>query len=580
MIQLPGKSKIWTQPNISTVLGSLASTFNIDPQTNLGKLRTTGMIQTTFEATNTDMTDPPLKFVNYNGSIWTVAGTKVHKTAIGDDDPMDPFVVDAISGSPTTLSFSHSDIEAFNGRVYVTGVVASFGNLYRTNATTWTDLGALSSTGPFRLCAYANRLYIQVGSNEIHSMNTSETIATSGQYTIDFADNGTSNITFIKAGADKIWVGMRTSDGQPGIIYEWDGSSNQATRSYKISARSPLSCVMKDDVPYVMDNQGRLLVFNGGAFVEVARLPLFDKILEGSYGSEKWIHSNGMSLINGKVNMLIRNTLEDTSTPEFCMSGIWEYDERMGLYHKHSLSYTPIGTTTITSWGQGRLAKVGGLNEMRTGDTGAGANGYFLAGAETYLTATTSSCGVFINDYLDTTQKAGYIVTPELSGEGISDIMQKVYANYRRLLASGDKIVVKYRTSKQEPTEMTITWTSTTTFTTTDSNMANYAVGDEVEITRGKGGGMCSHITVISNNAGTYTVTVDETHTGATSGTATARFQKWIKAGSITDIVSAYKEFPIGLEATWIQFKVFFLWTGKNEFEKLTLVHEPQQKPL
>ncbi len=586
MIQLPNQ-KTWTQNNKSSVLGSLQGSFNLDLQTNLGKVRGTRMIQTTTQATNADMSSAPMAFRRWNGYIWTIAGTKVHRTSpAGTYYPRVPFILDTSTSSPTVIGVD-SDMETFNNFIYVTGSEFGAGTLRKGDSSSWSTNGTALGAGFHGLATFGDRLYIVAASTRaVYSMNTSDSIATSGQYTLSLTNHdGAAGITFIRASSDRIWIGLGAStSSRRGLIYEWDGSSNQATRSYRLEANTPKACVIKDDIPYVMDSNGRLLVWNGGTFTEIARLPVNNKILKGLLGSGLggWIHPNGMSVIDGKVNILINNVLQNSGSPieEFCPSGIWEYDPEVGLYHKHSLSYTPVGTTTITDWGQNRLSEVGALTEMKTEDTDATANGTFLAGAKVFLTQSTTDCGVFINDTKDTTQKFAYFVTPELEAEGISDTFQKVFINIRKHLNSTDKAIVKYRISKQEPTEMTITWTSTTTFTTTDVNMANYAVGDEVEITRGKGGGMCSHITVIALATGTYTVTVDETHTGATSGTASARLQKWIKLGSITDQVKTFEQFPVGVNANWIQYKVCFLWTGANEFERLTSVNTPSQKAV
>jgi hypothetical protein len=110
--------------------------------------------------------------------------------------------------------------------------------------------------------------------------------------------------------------------------------------------------------------------------------------------------------------------------------------------------------------------------------------------------------------------------------------------------------------------------------------MANYAVGDEVEITQGVGSGMCSHITVITNNAGTYTVTVDETHTGATTQTAKARLNKWIKMSELTSNTTARfvdEKFKIGATSPWVQLKVWMVWTGPRQIDEIQLQTKSSQ---
>ena len=117
------------------------------------------------------------------------------------------------------------------------------------------------------------------------------------------------------------------------------------------------------------------------------------------------------------------------------------------------------------------------------------------------------------------------------------------------------------------------------------SNYWTSGTGGEVEITQAVGSGKCSHITNAVNNAGTWTVTVDETYTGAT-GTAKARFMKWNKlktienAESINNQVQQFTEFPIpeyDQNDTFIQFKICFLFKGKNELQGLNIISQTNQ---
>jgi hypothetical protein len=133
-------------------------------------------------------------------------------------------------------------------------------------------------------------------------------------------------------------------------------------------------------------------------------------------------------------------------------------------------------------------------------------------------------------------------------------------------------VLFKYRIKEEEPTYATITWTSTSTFTTTTDVTAYWTsgVGGEVEVIQGTGSGSCTHITSIVNNAGTYTVTLEEAVTGVT-GTAKARFQKWIKIfpKDTQSTETSWSQFTIGSDSTpRIQLKGCLTWTGDGEFYK------------
>lgn len=339
--------------------------------------------------------------------------------------------------------------------------------------------------------------------------------------------------------------------------------------------------VIKDDVPYVFDSNGDILVWNGGAFVKLTGLNRENHIL--LFGSNSttnpFIHRNGMSIIEGKICALIRGINGDnTSTIEDTIpSGVYEYDKEYGLVHKGSIGLTK-SNGTVSDYGQIKIAKVGALTEINLQDDASTRNGTFLAGVQVYTNASSTRNLIAYDDSTNSLQKAGFLITPKIDSANIDDVWQKVYPKVKRFQNTTDKMVVKYRTDEIDSVEFTGTFTSTTTFTTTTS-LASFAVGDEITIIQGLGSGKPSHITAMSLSTGTYTVTVDETYTGATTQTFKAKIDKWIKIGSLSNKVVSYLECPIGKKANWVQFKIWLVVTGrKNELESLVIVNQANQQ--
>ena len=602
------RTKSWIQTNRSDTMGNLVATFNMDPYYNLGKIRPTRMMATdsVTSPTDTDMTDVPVGFRYYTVSgtsyTYTVAGAFVHANTGFNNTSFTKFT--AVASYPTTCSSAYSDIESVWGRLYVT--TNSYYVYYYDG--TWHNFTAGDSTTgiPHLLTSCGGRLYMTHGLNskQIISWGSNNTPATMGNdYTLGndvttFANDQV--ITFIRGASNKIWIGVGSSSGASvtrGYVYEWDGVSQFTTRFYKMNATSPMSCVIMDDIPYVLDSAGRLLKYNSNSFQEIARLPLFDTYLTGPLDTTlntRFIHPNGMSVINGKINLLINNKHYDSagSINEHCPSGVWEYDENVGLYHKYSLSYTATNANVITDYGQNRLSAVGALAEMKVADKTSDANGFFLAGATIFKDGSNTVSQVWTNDTLPfsttatyhSTLRAGYFVTTKLESQGLTETWKAIAFKYKNFIDDSEKIVVKYRTSSVPALEVPITWVDTTHFTTTSdlsayTTLGSNGIGDEVEITQGTGGGMCSHITAISLNAGTYTVTVNEVHTGVTTGTAKARFQHWIYSGSATNAVKQYQQLnlPASATSTWIQIKVFILMDEGDEFEELAVMNSVSQ---
>lgn len=134
------------------------------------------------------------------------------------------------------------------------------------------------------------------------------------------------------------------------------------------------------------------------------------------------------------------------------------------------------------------------------------------------------------------TESRGYFITPKITSQNITDKFNLVTLKFSPMQSELDKIILKYRTvdDMRETIDLanwTGTWTSTTTFTSTETNLANTSIGDEVEILSGAGGGILAHITDISSNAGTYTITIDETFSNYVAGDkckfVTRNWTKW-----------------------------------------------------
>lgn len=181
--------------------------------------------------------------------------------------------------------------------------------------------------------------------------------------------------------------------------------------------------------------------------------------------------------------------------------------------------------------------------------------------------------------YLGTVSSAvesrGYLITPKIVAGGVTDNFNLVTLKFLPFLSDIDKIIIKYRTVDDgrdtvfmpNSASWRATWTSTTTFTTTDVNFAeDYANGKildgyEIEFVRGGGSGILAHIVSIVNNAGTYTVTIDESFENYTSGDLAnflvRNFIKWktITAGD-SDANQFFISKQLGAKGKFLQLKV------------------------
>lgn len=620
-VLIPNKDKKFLQTNRSDTLGNLWSTWNIDLQDNVGAIRLghrLKLLGKTGDTNLTNLSDAPSDITMFKNSVYFIAGSRIFRsTYSGDNDgPNMTFVEDNSTGKRTDWGSLYDSLCTFNGTLCATNSIQS--KLYSLNAIdgTWTDRGVVSGSAGTRLLYFKkyDRLYVlDYANSAINSVNTSWGVSTTaGSYSITLTKNDDGgNLQCFAPASDRIWIGTRrgvsgsaSDNTNPNTwcsVYDWDGLSAQVTKEYKIPAQGVMSIVMRNDIPIVMDTNGVLREFNGQGFAEIGRLPLLRGQQLLTTAQPQWtanfIHPDGLAVtkdntilaaINGLVlTGYVSNNASTRMNYENLPSGIWEFDGKGSASHKQSFSLMPSGSTSVSDHGQNIIDQIGSLGYIRIPTSSAYGISEFFTGASFYVDASNTKTGIFVAapDPATTAtypegQKYGYIVTSwlespiDMRNPAAQEMWQQIWATFKLFNDSSDKIWLKYRTSKQTPTQTDITWTSTTTFTT--STDLSGKVGYEVEVLRGTGGGKCAHITSAPYVGGTCTVTLDEAFTGAT-GTATVRVQNWVLTDSWTNMNVDLAHLHVMKAASRIQFKLCMQFTGDDEVYQLAVVSRVQQ---
>lgn len=582
------KEGIWKQGNLGDKFQDIVASKNLELTKKFGSLKISPRLLLnvgTSDLANLDVAPFAIVYVDDDSKWYVGAGDDIF---IGDNLPNESFSeFSPGSGDPSMENTARPDLAYFNDFLF-----AMSSELYRLddNSADWdtiTSLGGSLGGAPLIPFGATGRLYYritvdQMGSIQAAAEGAETPVAPTAQYALDLNDS-THSIICGTASADFIYLGTRAPAGQRARIHQWNGSSTSVTDTFEIPAEAVLAMTIKDNVPWLFDSNGVLRALNGGAFVEVDRIPFKDgKPIRPLSGSQTtWMcHYNGMDSDKENIYLNLNTTYADGTTDERCPSGIWKYHERTGLHHWLSYGSTKSGGT-ITDYGAAKVSAIGAIKVAKVNDSTT--NGTILAGATIFTNASSTTVGIFYDDSNDTLQKAGSFVTAKTFSKNVTENWNKLVTRFRKFLSSSDKIVVKYRVDEDEPTEATITYTSTTTFTVPTSSFTTApVVGDEVEILQGVGGGRCAHISAISSGGGNYTVTVDETITGATTQTAKARFQTWRKITSFSGQNDRFKDFPLDNikcgASPWVQFKIWFLWTGDNELYDLITAESVNQK--
>ncbi|HCC04994.1 TPA: hypothetical protein DEP58_01650 [Patescibacteria group bacterium] len=211
-----------------------------------------------------------------------------------------------------------------------------------------------------------------------------------------------------------------------------------------------------------------------------------------------------------------------------------------------------------------------------------------LYGGSAYNSALSSI--YYLGTVTGAVENRGYFITPKIFSQNVTDTFNLVTLKFSKFLSDTDKILIKYRTVDDrrdviDTTTWLATWASTTTFTTTQVDFADAIVGDEVEFLQGGGSGMVAHITAISLDAGTYTVTIDEAYDYYTAGDkARFVFRNWKKWKTITygddNAEQGFISENLGEIGKFIQFKIE-LRGVQTQIEELSVdnkYHLPAQR--
>lgn len=589
-------TKIWRQPNIDEYSGELYATKGVDLTSARGKIRPSRSTLEAKGSTDNALLVFPNTFVRTSADNtdrwWALCNTRLFKTT---NATTTDFTQDAIASTPSDLSHLTSDAVEFNSALLASRSTDIARLATGTWTTTWwgTTLAQTGMTASIyhpMFVGFQNVLLIG-DSRYVHTVDSNDRVR-KNRVTL----RPEFKIRWIRGNTNSYFIGADHIYGGNGKVFEWDGTSENFNREYDIQSDISFSCAVKQEIPYVFNRNGQLLKYNGGGFSEVARLPIAHTTFSvaneiyGAYLQDAWsdilnVTPNGMDVVDGKVCIALNGGLNGgtINTLDTMPSGIYEYDENIGLYNKYPFSNYKSGSRI--NFGGNSIYRSGGLKNIN--------NHNFFAGFSTFTNATTDEKHSIIT-LSPTIATRGSFVTPKIQTPGELQKWQRLWTKHR-LKTSDDKIIVKYRTSESINSNFraVVTWVNTTSFTglsgvancVGEGDWSTASIGDEVEITLGHGAGILAHITSIVLSGGDYTITIDETLEAAATTTARVNVRNWKKLGTITHTDDNPISFALNKEgqklstSSWIQFKVELrgLYDG-CELEEMQIISDTENK--
>ncbi len=581
--KIPNKEKRFLVDNASTTRGNVYSTYNINFDNDMGRMKLNQNMALFYSEADEASFKTPFAIV----SAEKAGGSQLDTYILTTTAAATGYVYSTLASlakitavdSPAKATDSTSDMCLYLGAhtapwLYVSDADGLHYVDPSLSTSAWTLTSATGSASKFILVPFldTNRLYLFTTTSVV-SMDSSHTFATSGAYTLT---SGLSGITCARASSKRIWFATSGSTVQQTKckIYEWDGVN---TNIHVIDTEYIQSITILNDLPVVIDGRGRLWFYDGFSFnlKDGANIPLSEFDIDTR---PVLVHRNGMITEKGKIYCLVQSNSaysETENISERGLAGIWCYDPKIGFYHYSSPEDATVIRETYA------LAKYTSEESFIAGYRGLTTS----VSNTTYRVAKTSTgTGIGGGDSL----RRGFIVTPFLESKEMTNDWNTIGLKYRDLFYTSAQIEVKYRTKKAIECNITITWTSATTFTASTATLAGtgtyynsaVAIGNEVLVQNGANVGVIAHITNMVNVAGTTTVTIDRS-VSVTSGTAYACISNFKLLSTMTYPQALnFNKIGIPNEAkTMIQVKVYMQWKGYfDELQEILVIDQIKEK--
>lgn len=634
-------SRLWNQQNESDLVGNVFVTKNISFD-QFGYLRLGYSPRAAIdESVDSDFDNAAVILYSENYGYF-----------VGTWDDCFQVNTNILSVTPTQITTSgvptgdiESDATWFGGLMVFTQ--DNDVDYYNPSGGTWTDTNiSLTGSGQHPVVNFLSRSALAVADVNTVKLYASPITATPTLITT-LTINADFRITGMCYFNQNLYIATHNVYGGHAFMYVWNGLGTAANQVYEVDSNIIFSICAHQDGVWVITGNGSLMRFNGGSFEIKAAFPIFytDQALTDQ--SNIQMYKNIMKSNGNLLYILFSNIGNNKNRLLSQPDGIWCYDERVGLYHRYSVSNSRVIVESIaqasvnTTTNQITVSnnyitgtevifnEVFGLSPLVDGtkyyviridsthiqlattyanalagtpidliSSGASNTFSFFPNVDfgQYWCERTTALNVIerpvpnrlygtdiiwgaevirrnnTGDYptlgtvADGISTRGYWISPKIFSDAITDTYNKIVVKFSKFVSELDKVIISYRNEDDmreyiDPSDWRITWTSTTTFTTTQSEWDNASVGDEVEILQGAGGGLCSPIVSVTENSGTYTVTITDSYDNYVAGDlGVAVFRNWkrwkvVEYGDSNAEIGFIEE-HIGKRGKFIQLKI------------------------
>lgn len=348
MIEIPGTTSRFSQPNSSDLLGNVYYTKNI----NFDLEGYIGLSPRSIAFINKDVdTDFGIPVSIGRNNSFNVQTTDQNFVA-NISNQSSSVTQDAGTGNPGGSFFGYGKF--WQNQWHVTN---STGLYYKSSSTgNWTNTGVtLTASIPHPMAVFQNLNRLAIGDG-----NTVDTYSTSyGASVQTLTLPSEFEVSGLAYNNTKLGVVTKLSDtaenqNNEAFFFIWDGATSQANQGYGTGSDYVISIVPYKSSFAILTRQGQLRYFNGGGFEDIGQFPVYfenkvwgDPVNALMYGDCLVVDGDVIyMLINADIaNYGKKNQDKLQNMP----SGVWCYDPKVGVYHKYSPSISLQTFLTVTT---------------------------------------------------------------------------------------------------------------------------------------------------------------------------------------------------------------------------------------
>ncbi len=330
--RIPSDDRRLSQPNNSDVNGNLYKTRNID-------LDEEGYIKLAHATVSLYSTSDNAQFNNIN-SITVGSDVFMFGTAPFASDLLEP-AKSSITNLSTDSNYPENQDEGdgvyFNGAQVATDDNAD--EVRYKSGTTWIDITTTSGTSGSVLAVFPAQNSLLYGrGNLVKRINTSWAVAQTLTLPSSY------NVTSMEVVGNYVYIATKHEQEGDAVLFVWTGINTTNDGSYGVGSHTIQTIKKYGGSVVAVDGLGRLLLFNGSGFDQLAAFPpYYTDVSWGTASADYTFIKNRGMIVDGELIFFVISHNMSGLNKEFLptlIGDVWCYDPKVGLYQRYSSTST------------------------------------------------------------------------------------------------------------------------------------------------------------------------------------------------------------------------------------------------